>query len=521
MTAACWTSRVSPFVGPRWALLLAALSGVTMWLAFAPVSIGPLAIVAVALFIAAVWRSSVRRGLLVGLVTGLLFFVLLLSWMRVIGTDAWLILALYCALWFVLVGGASALVTRLPGAPVWVGAVWVLEETLRGRVPLGGFPWGDLAFSQPGTPLLNYVALGGSAFLSFMVVVIAGSVVAALAELRGGAQRAAACWAVGALALILLPLVIPVATDGDEAGGESSAVVAIVQGGTPQFGMGAFDVRREVLDNHVAQTLDLAAAVAAGDAQQPDFVVWPENSSDIDPFTDPSAAAAITAAARAIDAPILVGAVITATSDPNGRWNVGVVWDPEKGPEQMYIKNHPVPFGEYIPFRDFLTRFIGRLERIPRDYLPGDQPGNLEIAGVPIGNVICFEVAYDEIVRAVVSGGARLITVQTNNATYGGTAQPDQQLAIERVRATEFGRTVVVAATSGVSAFIDPGSDLTATMEVGASGWLVEEVALRGQDTLATRIGGLVALILCVLAVGAIVMASAREWSNRRDDPIA
>lgn len=512
---------MSPLIGLRWAVPLAALSGLTMWLAFAPVSFGPLAIAGVALLTGAAWGSSVRRGLLVGLVAGLVFFVLLLSWMRVIGTDAWLVLALYCALWFVLVGGATSLVTRLPVAPVWVGAVWVLEEALRGRVPLGGFPWGNLAFSQPGTPLLDYAAIGGSAFLSFMVALIGASLVAIVAHRRAQRRRPGDIWAAVVVVLLVLPIVIPVPTDGDDDGGAPSAVVAIVQGGTPQFGMGAFDVRREVLDNHVAQTVDLAEAVAAGEAEQPDFVVWPENSSDIDPFTDQSAATAISAAAKAINAPILIGAVITASTDPNGLWNVGVVWDPETGPQQMYIKNHPVPFGEYIPFRGLLTRFIGRLERIPRDYLPGDQPGNLEIAGVPIGNVICFEVAYDEIVRAVVSGGARLITVQTNNATYGGTAQPDQQLAISRVRATEFGRSVVVAATSGISAFIDPASNLTSTLQVGESGWMVDDVALRGRDTLATRIGGAVAFILCLMAGAAIVPATAREWSKRRGTPIA
>lgn len=513
---------MAPLFGLRWAVVLAALSGLLMWLAFAPVSFGPLAVLSVAAFTAAVWRAGVRRGLVFGLLAGLVFFLPLLSWMRVIGNDAWVGLALYSALWLALVGGATALVTRLPVAPVWVGSVWVLEESLRGRIPLGGFPWGNIAFSQPGTIFVDYAALGGSAFLSFVVALLGAVLVSIAVHLRQRGRRPAAVWAAVVVALLLVPVAIRTPIDGDQVGGPDSAVVAIVQGGTPQSGMGAFDVRRAVLDNHVAQTLDLAKAVAAGAVEQPDFVLWPENSSDLDPFIDESAAQAISAAAKAVNAPILVGAVISATTDPRGVWNVGIVWDPELGPQEMYIKNHPVPFGEYIPFRDFLTKYIGRLERIPRDFLPGDRPGNLEIGGVPIGNVICFEIAYGEIVDAVVDNGARLITVQTNNATYGGTAQPDQQLAIERVRATEFGRTVAVAATSGVSAFIDPHSNVVESLAEGESGWMVRDVALRGQMTPATRVGHAVELLLCGLALGAIAVAIGREWTRRRRrEPIA
>jgi apolipoprotein N-acyltransferase len=276
------------------------------------------------------------------------------------------------------------------------------------------------------------------------------------------------------------------------------------------------DVRRAVLDNHVAQTLDLAASIAAGTTPQPAFVLWPENSSDIDPFTDPSVADAITAAARAVGVPILVGAVVTAPEDPNGVWNVGIVWDPASGPQQMYVKTHPVPFGEYIPFRDFLAQHIGRFDRIPRDFLAGTEPGNLMIGSVPVGNVICFEIAYGDVVDAVVEGDARLLTVQTNNATYGGTAQPEQQLAIARMRASEFGRSVVVAATSGVSAIISPNRTVTQSLDESEVGWLVAEVPLRGEQTLASSLGHPVELTLCAAAIASMIAAAVWSLVRRR-----
>jgi apolipoprotein N-acyltransferase len=502
---------------PGWrAIGVSALAGLVMWLAFPPVAFGPYVIAGVALMTTACWRASWRRGLGLGAITGMVFFGLLLGWMRVIGWDAWLLLTLLCASWFALTGMGTALVSRLPAAPVWIGSWWVLEEALRSRVPFGGFPWGQLAFAQADTTYAPIAATGGSALLTFTLAFVGSAIVTIVLDYRAGLRRHATAWFAVCAIATLIPTFTSLPTVGDVVGGPPTATVAIVQGGTPQFGMGALDVRRAVLDNHVRQTLDLAAAIDNGDVPRPAFVLWPENSSDIDPFTSAEAADAISTAARAVGVPILVGAVITAPDNPNGIWNVGIVWDPVSGPQQMYVKNHPVPFGEYVPFRSFLAEHIGRFDRVPRDFLPGTDPGNLTINGVPVGNVICFEVAYREVVDAVVDGGARLITVQTNNATYGGTPQPAQQLAIERMRAIEFGRSVAVAATSGISAFIAPDGTITDQIVEGEAGWRVASVPLRGTRTLATTVGHPVELVLCGLALLATAVAAGWSVAERR-----
>lgn len=511
---------MSPLMTLPRATALAVLSGVVMWLAFPPVAFGPYAIAAVALLTTALWRSSLRRGLGLGFLSGMVYFLLLLGWMRVIGWDAWILLTLLCACWFALAGLGTALVSRLPGAPVWIGAVWVLSEVLRGRVPFGGFPWGNLSFAQPGGPMVALAPWGGSSLVSFAVAFIGAAIVTIALDYRAGRRNWSAAWLVSCALLVFVPAVLGVPSTGDTNGGPATATIAIVQGGTPEVGLGAMDVRRAVLDNHVAQTLDLAKAIDAGKARRPAFVLWPENSSDIDPFTDADAAAAISAAARAVQAPILVGAVISVPDNPNGVWNVGIVWDPVAGPQEMYVKNHPVPFGEYIPFRDFLAQHIARFDRIPRDFIPGTKPGNLTIGGVPVGNVICFEVAYRDVVHAVVDGGARVLTVQTNNATYGGTAQPEQQLAIERLRAIEFGRSVVVAATSGISAVVAPDGSFLDRIDEGDVGWRVADVPLRGQTTWATALGHGVEVVLSLIALAAMTVAVL--WSARgRRRPIA
>ena len=509
-----------PLVPLRTATALAVLAGVVMSLAFPPIGFGPYAIAAVALLTTALWRASLRRGIGLGFLAGIAFFAPLLWWMRVIGWDAWLLLSVGWAVWLALVGFGTALVTRLPVAPVWVAAVWVLDESLRSRMPFGGFPWGNIAFSQPDTAFVWYASQGGTPLATFTIALLGAGIVTMVLDYRAGRTWLAYAWLTALAAAVLVPSIATLPIDGDTQGGPPAAVIAAVQGGTPQLGMGAMDVRRAVLDNHVEQTLLLAEHVAAGEVPAPDFVLWPENSSDLDPFADQEAADAITSAARAIERPILVGAVTQAPADLDGVWNVGIVWDPETGPGDVYIKNHPVPFGEYIPFRDFLAQHVGRFDRIPQDFLAGDQPGNLTVGGVPVGNVICFEIAYGEVVDAVVDGGARVITVQTNNATYGGTAQPEQQLAISRVRAAEFGRSVVVASTTGISAVIAPDGTIVQELSQADVGSIVAEVPLRGDLTPASRIGHLVESALCALALVGLTWAAARSLVRRRR-PIA
>jgi apolipoprotein N-acyltransferase len=164
-------------------------------------------------------------------------------------------------------------------------------------------------------------------------------------------------------------------------------------------------------------------------------VVWPENSSDIDPLRDPAAGARISQAADAVGVPILVGAVLRGPGPGQVR-NAGLLWRPGTGPdtEQLYTKRHPVPFAEYVPMRDLARMVSSQVDRIRADFVPGTEPGVLRTGTAVLGDVICFEVAYDGLVRDTVTGGAQLLVVQTNNATFD-EAEALQQLAMVRLRA--------------------------------------------------------------------------------------
>jgi apolipoprotein N-acyltransferase len=507
-----------------WRTLLALAGGLVLVLAFPSYHLPFLAVLGPAALTLAVRGERFRSGLWLGLVFGLAFFVPLLSWSGTyVGSFPWLALGVFQASYVALLGGASALTSRLRWWPLWTAALWVAAEALRGRFPFGGFPWGRLGFSQTEGPLLSLAAYGGVPLVSFAVALIgtllAAAVLAALrarsAASRGPAVRSAALALAGALvvplagALAWLPLPGPSLTEGGP-----TSTVAVIQGDVPRAGLEFNAQRRAVLDNHVQQTLELAQEVAAGEEPRPDVVIWPENSSDIDPYTNADAARQIDRAAQAIGAPILVGAVVEGPGEYIS--NTAIVWDPDDGPGDTYVKRHPVPFGEYIPYRAFFRLFSEQVDLVRRDFIGGDEVGVLDIGGVRLGDLICFEVVYDGLTHDVVDGGAGMLVVQTNNATFGYTDESEQQLALSRLRAVEHGRSVVIAATSGISAVVAPDGSVVRSSELFEPAVFVEDIAQRGSTTVALRLGAGPEWALTALGAGALLVAVVPRLARRR-----
>jgi apolipoprotein N-acyltransferase len=496
------------------AVAVALAAGAALLAAFPPYGLWWLAPVGVALLAAAVHRRRLRAGAGLGLLAGLALFVPLLAWTNLhTGRLPWLLLsgleAGYLAVLGLLGAFVSPLVDRARWSwPVVTGLLWVGQEALRDRTPFGGFPWGRLAFSQADSPLLRLAALGGAPLVTLGVGLAGGLLVAAAwrpwrpSGRRGG--LAGLALAVGAVAVVVGGLAVPV---GGAVTGRP-ATVAIVQGNVPRMGLDFNAQRRAVLDNHVSATVELAARVAAGAARQPDLVVWPENASDIDPLRHADAAEAISTAADAIRAPILVGTVLLGPEEGQVR-NAGLLWQPGVGPdqEQMYVKRHPVPFAEYVPLRDVARMVSDKVDLVRSDFVAGTRPGVLRAGPVVLGDVICFEVAYDEIVRDTVTGGAQVLVVQTNNATFD-EAEARQQLAMVRLRAVEHGREALMASTVGVSGFVGADGGVSGATGFNTAAVVVREMRLGEGRTVATRLGVWPEVVFVGLA-GAVLVAAA------------
>lgn len=446
-----------------------------------------------------------RAGFGYGYLAGLGFLVPLLPWIGVfVGAMPWLALAAVESLFVGLFGVGAVLVARLPWAPLWIAATWSLTEWLRSSVPFGGFPWGRLAFGQSDGWFLPLAGVGGAPLLSFAVA-LTGTGLAALAV--GVVTRRRGLGMLGAAAAALIPVVSAVAISPLLAtmdSGDRSITVAAIQGSVPRLGLDFNAQRKQVLDNHVRETLKLADDIAAGRVDQPDVVIWPENASDIDPLRNADASADITRASVAVGAPILVGTVLVNADRTTS--NSVIVWDGVRGPQEQHDKKIIQPFGEYLPYRSFFRKFSSYADRAG-NFVPGTGDGVVHAAGVPIGIATCYEVAFDRALQESVRNGAQLLAVPTNNATFGDTEMTYQQLAMSRVRAVEHGRAVVVAATSGVSAIIAPDGAVTDRTDLFVPAALVATVPLSTDTTLATRLGPAPEVVLAVLAVGALVAA--------------
>jgi apolipoprotein N-acyltransferase len=474
---------------PTLARLVTALAGgIVLYASFPPRTVWWLAPISFAMLGIVLYGRRARAGFGYGFVWSMGFLIPLMYWTgSFVGVIAPWVLCSFEALIMGLGTAAIAAVSRLRGAPLWAALLWVADEALRARVPFGGLPWGKVAFGQADGSYLSLAALGGTPLVGFAVA-LTGFGLAALALVLWRKQNRQRTLIVGPVTAILLPLLAGIAawplvgTDPNA----GTATVAAIQGNVPRLGLDFDTQRRIVLDYHARETEVLANEVRAGKVKQPQLVIWPENSDDVDPYINPDAYAELSQAASDIGAPMEVGAVVY-SQGPQPK-NTAILWEPGKGPVLQYVKRKLMPFGETMPLRSFFAYF-DPIANTAGNFVPGNKAVPFPMGPAVVGIDTCYEVAFDDVVRDSVTDGTNLIAVPTNNATFGKTEMTYQQLAMDQERAVEHGRSVVVAATSGVSAIIEPNGIITQQTELFTPAALVATVPLRSTTTLADRLG--------------------------------
>lgn len=485
-------------------LLVAALGGGLMWASFDPIDVAALAFPALVLLALAVRDRSMLFGFLAGTVWGLAFFLPLVSWSwTAVGEPLpWVALSISQALFIGLTGGIWARVSTMPTIPAAILGAFAFAgiEVIRTNFPFGGFPWGMVAFSQVGTPLLRtapYIAAVGVTFLTVALSLLLASGVRFLYE---GPR-------VEGLILVLTPVLavalcvsIPLSVRGSE-----TLRVGWVQGG-PDVGEHDSGRALNVTLRHEEETMRLLES-----EPELDLILWPESASDRDIRTTPEAMEIVQRVSAASDVPLLLG---TQEYIDDGRYNDYSLIIEGKFVDH-YSKSRPVPFGEFIPMRDFFRNFTDAVDQVSTDMLAGEGPAVLD---VPVGErtvalavPICFEIAVDQVVQDAINGGGTALIVPVNSASFGDSAESLQQMEQTIFRAVEHSRSAVQVSTVGVSGVVMPNGTLVAQSDKLEAASGVYGIPLRDELTPATRYGHIYRIVALIGALLSLVWAIARR----------
>lgn len=505
-------------------LLLAALGGLALLLAFPGYDLWPLAVVGPLALALATAGTRPVTGLLAGFLLGLTWYTPMFTWAGTYaGPWPWLAMSIASALYPAALGGLLALLQRGGSVrPVVGAAAWVLMEYARSVTPFGGFPWGRLAFSQGDSPMLGAVAwvsvLGLGLLVALVGGVLARAVQLAVRARPGGSDgRLIRALGLGALAvtLVLAPLLVPRPTDGE------TVRVAAVQGELPEdFTRTLTAERGALLERYLTQTRDLAEDVDAGRSARPDLVLWPEGASDLDPVSAVSGEETVDLIQEVVDdvgAPLLLGA--TSRTEQGAPRNMVYGVAPGQGLVAEYQKVYLAPFGEFMPLRPLMRHLSPWVDRIP-DWDAGDEPGVVPVPlpdgrQLDVGVAICFENVMDQAARDLALGGSQLIVVPTSNAWFGDGHQSVEHLGISRVRAVELGRSVVHISNVGVSGLITPDGAVHERTELFTQALLEGELPVRDGLTPAVHVGPWVPPAALVVVLAGLVGAWRRGGAAR------
>jgi apolipoprotein N-acyltransferase len=420
-------------------LLLSALSGLLLSAAFEPISLWWVAPIALALEMFALSRSE--RKYLSVLVFALTFNLVLLHWTSTyVGSVPWIILAAGLSLFYL----PLVAVKRLGIA--FFPLIFVVLEEIRNRFPFQGFGWARLAYSQADAPYAKIAAHGGAVALSAITVLL-GLVLFLLFQKQFRI-------------LILLPLLIVLVPIDVQMNQTTQALM--IQGNVPKLGLDFNSRAKEVFFNHVKET-----EIALKENRKVDFILWPENSVDVDPFRNPEVFEAL----NSYKVPLIIGAIV---GRDNEILNTSILWTKES--QNVYIKQHLTPFGEYIPLRSLASKISPFVDDV-RDFSPGNESTIFTVDKAKIAPVICYELLDDEILEKAAKS-SNLLAVQTNSATFGDSAQSAQQLQITRIRAIEHSRNILSASTTGYSAVIDYNGKVLQKSDMGTAQHLYAEIGL-------------------------------------------
>ena len=281
------------------------------------------------------------------------------------------------------------------------------------------------------------------------------------------------------------------------------------------------------LDVHAGELDELEKISVDAARRQPGLVVWPEVPAPFS-FTETKFAERAQRIARESASEFLVG-VVDWKKGPDKQWqatNSATLLNPLGQRIFTYDKLHLVPFGEYVPLREYLT-FAGRLTADISDFTPGTEYRVGELPGGKFGVYICYEAIFPNEVRHFAGNGAEMLINLSNDGWFGRSAAPTQHLMMARVRAVENRRWMLRDTNNGYTVALDPYGRTIAALQTDLRGQLDAPYDFRSDKTLYVRWGDWIAwlclfaslaLMICVATLGRADAAAAAPKA-RPDKP--
>jgi apolipoprotein N-acyltransferase len=454
----------------RNSLFGAILSGALLTVAFPRLGVWGAAWVALVPLLLVLRELPPAGAFRLGLIAGGVHYLSLIYWvaytLRTYGHLPWLLsvaalvlLCTYLALYPAFFAAALALFRSRPLALLLAAPViWTGLEYLRSFL-LTGFPWGLLGYTQVDwLPVIQLADLFGVYGVSFLIVLVNAAAALALSTVLSSARGRRLAPAAGVGALLLAAVAVAVAwgyghwrIQGLEARiRQAPAVtVAVVQGNIPQA--------QKWEPSFQTATVEKYARLSSGlRDRRPELVVWPETAAPFYFGHDAELSLQVAEAVRRSPASFLIGSPsVTLQAGGPLFHNSAFLLGPEAEVLGKYDKAHLVPFGEYVPLRRWLP-FLGKIVAQVGDFTPGPKGHTLAWGPYRLGVQICYEIIFPGLARAMTLNGADLLVNLTNDAWYGRSSAPFQHFMITVFRAVENRRTLVRAANTGISGFVDP-----------------------------------------------------------------
>ena len=414
----------------------------------------------------------------------------------------------------VALSARGKLLSRYPLlTPLLTASLWTVLEWWWSHSGWTGVPWSRLALGQAEIlPTMQSAWFFGSYVVTFLIVLVNGYLAYLL--LHPDRRVLCAALAAGLFCGNLAFGVIRLATYEKPA---ETLAVAAIQGNTSSLDYWSDTSAGEVMDIHAE--LSLAAA-----AEGAELIVWPETCIPVNIDQSTKVYNFVTDLAVECGVPILVGLFTDVAPDSYAYYNSIVVALPDGTlHDTVYNKRNPVPFGEFLPWRDLITMLIPPLAEIntlAEDIPAGEDSVVFDLDVGRVGSLICFDSIYEANARDSIRNGAQLLAISTNDSWFRDSRGVWMHHAQAQYRAIETGRCVVRSANTGVSSVISSTGRVEDYLPALQKGYAIEEVTLRDEITPYVAMGD-VFVYLCLALGAAVTVTAAAEaavTARRRRD---